>query len=528
MNTKCFKEVISLCVLFTVTLTTAPANADEITITHGIASGDVTPLSAVLWTRANQEATLQLEVATDSDFEQIIFDRSVQTAGDDFTAKVFAAPLIPNRTHFYRWRSGDHSSETGTFQTPPLRLRPVDVRFAFSGDSDGTTRASDGFRFNNFEALGAAQRERLDFFIYLGDTIYADSQLRESSAKTLEEYRGAYKVNREYENLLALLKSTSVYAIWDDHEVRNDYAGQTVDPERYANGRRAFLEYMPVIDLKLPADPGCAGSPLFRYFRWGKDVDIIILDERTCRNDKVESACLIDTVLGPLPDFFPTLPTDVRRELRREFPLVALLELIPLAAPPGCLAAIFDPTRTMLGPTQKALLKSILAGSRAKFKFIINEVPIQQLFVDPYDRWEGYGAERAELINFVRRNQVKNVIFLTTDLHANIINEVFIDAFTNSQPVAHEFVTSPIATFTLAGPREGIPPELTELLADVVNFLLDRAGVDCRNLDSFAYGLVEVDVHAETTTVTLKDDDGNLLFDDLQPSVGCKKTVSGR
>ena len=29
----------------------------------------------------------------------------------------------------------------------------------------------------------------------------------------------------------------------------------------------------------------------------------------------------------------------------------------------------------------------------------MNELPIQQFYVDPYDRWEGYAAERTRLIS---------------------------------------------------------------------------------------------------------------------------------
>ena len=42
---------------------------------------------------------------------------------------------------------------------------------------------------------------------------------------------------------------------------------------------------------------------------------------------------------------------------------------------------------------------------------IINEVPIQQFYALPYDRWEGYEAERQELLEFLK-NRVENAVFL--------------------------------------------------------------------------------------------------------------------
>ena len=46
----------------------------------------------------------------------------------------------------------------------------------------------------------------------------------------------------------------------------------------------------------------------------------------------------------------------------------------------------------MLGPVQKAQLKSDLLASTAKYKMVVSQDPIQQFHVLPYDRWEGYGS----------------------------------------------------------------------------------------------------------------------------------------
>lgn len=101
--------------------------------------------------------------------------------------------------------------------------------------------------YNEFEVLDAARLEGGDFFIFDGDTIYGDSSHRASGPATmLAEYHAAHRENRGYDNLRTLLNSASVYAAMDDHEVRNDYTAATVDPLRYAAGRRAFLDYYPV------------------------------------------------------------------------------------------------------------------------------------------------------------------------------------------------------------------------------------------------------------------------------------------
>jgi alkaline phosphatase D len=285
-----------------------------ITFTHGVASGDVTPFSAVLWTRINQPGAVTAEVAREPTFTKVVFKAVVRArVEDDFTVKVRAAPLAPNGIFFYRWHHGDAVSDVGTFKTPPLPIVSASVRFAYTGDSDGTKVEGQPF-FNTFEALDAASREDVDFFVYLGDTIYADSSLRATGpAITLDDYRDAYRVNREYTNLHNLLKATSTYVIWDDHEVVDDFDGQTIDPARYANGRQAFLEYMPIAQAFPLQDPACAGNPLFRIFRWGKEVELIILDERSCRSASVEPACVLAPgILDPAPTLPPSTPGTVR------------------------------------------------------------------------------------------------------------------------------------------------------------------------------------------------------------------------
>lgn len=405
-------------------------------------------------------------------------------------------------------------SEGGSFKTAPPPGIADDVRFAYSGDSDGTETPIIPRPFpNNFAALDAARGENLDFFVYLGDTIYSDSGLRSTPAQTLPEYRDAYKVNREIAALRNLLRDTSIF--WDDHEVHDDFDGETVDPDRYAAGREAFLEYMPVVNLPLH-DPSCAGTPLFRIFRWGKDVDIIILDERSCRSADVEPVC--PGVLG-LPDLAPTLPGFLRAAPQ-------FSAFFPLPPPPGCLEAIADPDRTMLGRRQKRLFKTALLESRAKFKFVINQVPIQQFYFLPYDRWEGYAAERAEILNFIRDHNIENVIFLTTDAHRNQINAVFIDRFLDPQPLAHEFITGPIATFTTEQEILNVfGPDLTPTVVTAVHQIFSLVGVECRHLNALSYGLVEVNGSAGTATITLKDDAGMVISDQLNSNIQCSKTI---
>src|SRR5207253_10031652 len=91
-----------------------------------------------------------------------------------------------------------------------------------------------------------------------------------------------------------------------------------------------------------------------------------------------------------------------------------------------------DPSRTMLGEAQKAVFKSLLRFSRATFKFVINAVPISEIFLLPYDRWEGYRAERDEILSFISDHDIDNVTFLTTDLHTNVVADVRVSVLAGS------------------------------------------------------------------------------------------------
>ena len=489
----------------------------EPVFTHGVASGDVTSTSAMLWTRVDRVTTLKLEVWNNPNLTgQKVFQATVSSSLEhDFTVKVDATGLEPDTKYYFRFRHDETFGDVGTFRTAPDAVTVADLRFTYTGDADGTRLPGGAPAFNDFEVLEAARLESGDFWVFDGDTIYSDSSFRLTGpATTLAEYHAAHRENRGYQNLRNLLASTSVYATMDDHEVLNDYDGQTVDPARYAAGRRAFLDYYPIRETGLLHDPSCAGDPLYRRFQWGSETDVFLLDERSCRS--------ADVAVSPCGgDLAPTLPTSVRTA----FPFSLFLTPSP---PPGCLVAIQDPARTLLGPVQSAQLRDDLLASTAKWKLVVSEEPIQQLHVLPYDRWEGYGGERNGLLAFIQSNAITGVKFLTTDTHATILNQVAIDNFAAPAPIVDELVTGPIATFTFEQEVFAVGGALG---VTVVNLLLNLDTVDCRDLGGLASvgmrpsdGLVEVDAIAGTVTVTSKDEMGETVTDQNNPAVECTVT----
>jgi alkaline phosphatase D len=480
----------------------------QIQFTHGVASGDVTSTSAVLWVRTDQDAQINVQVSKHPSFKQLDFEDSIHaTANSDFTAKSLAEGLKPGTLYYYRFLAGEITSEIGTFRTAPQENKKANVDFTWSGDTD-VSKINGVPVFGDWSPLQAAKSENPDFFIYLGDLIYSDARAAGQlpDVQTLSEFRQLYKDSRDVSALHDLLKKTSIYPLWDDHDVRNDWAGQTVDPTFFEIGKKSFDEYTPIGQLDPTSDSHCAGPTQFRVKHWGKDVDLIIIDTRTCRSANVQTQCQNDLV--------PTLPSFIRKTLPG----------IPEQPPAGCLAAINDPSRTMLGSEQKQMFKDALLNSKAKFKFVISSVSIQQTFAFPYDSWEGYGAERSEILNFIRDKGLKNVIFLTTDLHINLMNEVFIDHFSDPSPIAYEVVTGPIGAetdkdrilrlFGLAGPT----------FVQARENLFTLVGADCRNIDTYSYGKVTVSEGVGIATIALKDGDKNVIHDDVDPSIDCTKS----
>ena len=113
-------------------------------------------------------------------------------------------------------------------------------------------------------------------------------------------------------------------------------------------------------------------------------------------------------------------------------------------------------------------LKSDLLESQRDgitWKFVVIPEPIQNFgVINAEDRFEGYAAERTELLKFIHENAIQNVVFIAGDFHGTIVNnlayqELQIEGTDNSTVVnstpidAFEVVTGPVAFFDgLLGP----------------------------------------------------------------------------
>jgi alkaline phosphatase D len=526
-----------------------PTTAQAATgFTYGVAAAEVSSSSAILWAHANSAGRYSLRIARDSRFRHVLATATpTARASGDNTLQVTVRGLQPGTKFFYRFQgTGGKRSDTGTFRTAPAATANATIRFGWSGDADAQKAqgASQPF-FGNFGVYGAMARENNNFNLNFGDTIYSDTEVGATIANGV--FRPAaptalsvaakwqkYRQNLANTNLQRLRNSAAIYNHWDDHEFVNDYSrfetltasdasGNTINVPGgplYAPSVAAFRTYMPVTYS--------ARNGIYRTVRWGKNLELFLLDERSFRSAKAAANHACDNPSSGAPDLAPTAPQSVRN---------AFAALTPSLAQPvsqACLNTINDPSRTMLGSRQLATFESAIKRSTATFKVIMNEVPIQQFFALPYDRWEGYAAERAKLLTFLKNN-VKNTIFLTTDVHANLVNDARFQTFpsqggpTNSGIT--DVTTGPVGTGTFskeidnATGRPGSGGLVDSLFFDHQpnDPGIPGPGMRCSVIDTFSYG--EVTVTNRRLSITLKDANRRPLREEEGTKPACPTIV---
>ena len=309
-------------------------------------AGDVTPDGAMVWLRAEPNSQVFLQYSKEpslSDFVSVgpfLVDRDA-----DDTALIKLEKLEPATTYYYRAALTDKQpGYIARFATAPRPDDAAKVSFCCSGD----TREG----YQPFTAMSAIRAQRPDFFLHLGDTIYAD---RGGTARHLPEFWAKYRANRDDAASQLCFREINTYVTWDDHEVADDYLpGNPLAPI----GRKAFLDYWPI--QRNPNEP----ERIYRSFRWGKALELFILDTRQYRDRK---------------------------------------------------------QGTMLGKAQKEWLFDGISRSDAIFKFIATSVPMAG---GGSDRWDGYPRERADILGYIRQKNITGVIFLSADLHCAAITRI--------------------------------------------------------------------------------------------------------
>lgn len=385
-----------------------PRHLTPQTLPNGVASGDVSEDSIVLWTRSLALGDVTFTVyRKDGDLLTRVGSQTAAVTDTDVPVKVSFEGLDPGTDFVYEVEDAAGAVKGGVFSTAHDEGYHG-VTFGVTGDWRGDLAP--------YPAIANADDAALDFMILGGDTIYADYDSPALPATMdLDGFRTKYQEvygTRSGENFFGDLKaSTPLLVTIDDHEVANDFAGGGLaaddsrlgeteglvnDTEAYEEGLQAFQEYHPVED-RFNGDTGDAVTAgerdLYRSQRFGQDAAVMILDQRSFRDQQIAG----------VPD--PTNTADVVRFQTESF------------------AA----DRTLLGADQLARLKADLLAAEAggtTWKFVYAPEPIQDLGLNSADSWEGYKAERTELLKFIEDNDIDNVVFVAADIHATFVNNL--------------------------------------------------------------------------------------------------------
>lgn len=423
-----------------------PATAP--TLPHGIAAGDVTATTAVIWTRSTALGLVTFEWSTDATFTSVTGSATATVSDPAIPVKAAAAGLAPGTRYFTRVTDSAGNSVTGAFVTAHAGDARYGLRVGAAGDWQQAPP---------FPALRNVASRDLDVLLKLGDTIYADTQTPALpgvlQARTLAQFRTKHaEIGSErpeapgFNFMPELTRSVALLNTIDDHEIVDNFAGGAApgdspdapdvhptepplftDPVAYVNqtqayidAMRAYVDYHPSADTtwSTPTDPRVDGRPkLYRSQRYGRDAQIILLDSRSFR----------DAPLAPAN----------------------------LANPVPFILATFDPTRTLLGRPQVEQLKADLSAAQAAgvtWKFVVIPEPIQNFgVVNAEDRFEGFAAERNEILRHIDQQEITNVVFLAGDFHGTIVNNLtYQDAPFGPQKATNaiEIVTGPASFFT--------------------------------------------------------------------------------
>jgi alkaline phosphatase D len=449
---------------------------------QGVLSGDPTPRGITLLTIVDEvsgSGSVRLEMARDRDFRNVVARKTIATGGGrGHSVKARVGGLRPDERYFYRFETRDRHSPVGRFQTalPSDSNRPV--KFAFFSCSEYTH----GY-YNAFEVMA---RDDVDFVVCLGDYIYGeayhsvaggtgvrDDAIGEpnpqnpdiaSEALTLADYRAKYALYRSDKALRDLHAKFPMVAIWDDHEVQDNYAGAAPGggldaSKRWSAARRragykAYFEAMPYFSA--------GGDRIYRSERHGRNVDLIMLDQRQYRADQ------------PCND----------------------------AVAPPC--ADWNQPRAFLGRRQMDWLKQRLRSSKARWKVVGSQTMMMPAKVTggsfySFDSWQGYPQEREELLAYIKDRRIDDVVFITGDIHLFIAGDVRTN-MGDGESVAVEFVGGSVTSTNFgemdidAGGGVVIPgndanPQTSPGIIDALRGI--NPWVDQADFDHHGYALVE-------------------------------------
>jgi len=307
------RTILVLLVIFAVLVVPAQAqNSDQVYFTNGFKIGEVSDSSAIIWTRLcrsenpvpinhqqkgapfrspidfdNNMTVSKMDGAVEGSFGQVSIEvRSKDTVINipweyvseykDFTYK-FKITGLKSYTHYVVTIRGRKRSEApvseikGAFTTAPLANEIAPILFTSSTcqyfwSYDDPER---GFKiYDNMLALKPL------FHCQTGDYVYYDKP--GPMAYNLELARHKWHAINSWPSLVNFYNNTPLYLQKDDHDLLKDDAMPSSSPFgelSFDDGLLIWNEQAPIMDKS------------YRTFRWGKDLQIWMVEGRDYRSD---------------------------------------------------------------------------------------------------------------------------------------------------------------------------------------------------------------------------------------------------
>ena len=370
--------------------------------TLGIASGDVSDRSAVLWTRLAPDpldanggmpqapVPVQWELSLDASMSQVV-RRGEELAMPALAHSVHVEvdDLDPAREYWYRFSVATHRSRVGRTRTLPAAGSPA-------GSARFVTASCQNYTHGYFVAYEHMVRDNPDFIIHLGDYIYDTSfgetfrrHESEAAPETLADYRRRHALYKTDRHLQLAHSQVPFFPMIDNHDAIEDE-----DPESFAQraaAYQAWYEHMPVRGY---GETGSNRFDLHRRIQLGDLAQICVLDPRQFRDKKELCTENIDRNYG-----FGNY-----RE-RCE--------------------AIFAERRSMLGQAQERWLTESVTQNAAAWNVIASPGPFLPFEYQKDGKtlqyigaWDAYPANRQRIADAIAAAGTGHPLILSGDVHS--------------------------------------------------------------------------------------------------------------
>ena len=369
--------------------------------TLGVASGDATQHSVVLWTRLAPQP-----LAADGGIRQgaipvhwELFEeegmRVPVRQGEELAVPQLAHSvhvdvqgLEPGREYWYRFSAGAHSSEAGRTKTlPALDSQAESIRFV--------TASCQNYAHGYFAAYDHIIADDPDFVMHLGDYIYETSygvnvrrHETEDMPFTLDGYRRRHALYKTDESLKRAHAMLPFFTTLDNHDavIDTDPAGLA----RRAAAYQAWYEHMPVRGYGKPGDNR---FQLRRTIHAGRLAQINLLDTRQFRDRQY--LCKNNEPAYGFGNYRERCPV------------------------------IFAEERSMLGEVQERRLVESIVNNRTPWNVIASSSVFSPFHLDIDDKtlnftgsWDGYPANRGRIAAAINRSATGRAVILSGDMHS--------------------------------------------------------------------------------------------------------------